>query len=317
MLTLVQVTLIVVIATRSALAASPSVSEQFTYDYDHGVPADAATTAHAAGRGVQFDSTNRGVAGFIYDSRVATNGLADDLVGALCSFSGETEVLMADGTTKPISEIEIGDWVLAQDPVTGERGAREVTHLWVHQDTIIDLEIDGHDVATTEDHPFWNQTDAEWQRVDALDAGNFVLTAEGALLSVEGVDWGSARTTTAYNLTIDDLHTYFVGVGDEEVLVHNSCGEYVPSPKHHPNARGGVSPAPTNGQAALDLSTQVKSTSPRRVAYEPSWGEFVVLDQTSDGIFHGHVRPWNDLTTDMQNALVDQGVVNRRGRPTG
>ena len=265
---------------------------------DDGTSGAAGTTHHAADAGVRAVPTSGDDIGYIYDSSrfpVATNG------ARFCSFSAETEVLMADGTTKPISEIEVGDWVLAEDPATIERGPREVTRLWLHQDTIIDFEIDGHDVATTEDHPFWNQTDAEWQRVDALDAGDFVLTAEGALLSVEGVDWGSARTTTAYNLTIDDLHTYFVGVGDEEVLVHNSCGEYVPSPKHHPNARGWVSPAPTNGQAALDLSTQVKSTSPRRVACEPSSGEFVVLDQTSD----------------MQNALVDQGVVNRRGRPTG
>jgi len=72
----------------------------------------------------------------------------------LCSFSGETQVLVADGTTKPISEVRVGDWVLAEDPETGERGARQVTHLWVHEDTIIDLELDGHDVATTEDHPF-------------------------------------------------------------------------------------------------------------------------------------------------------------------
>ena len=70
------------------------------------------------------------------------------------STAGETEVLMADGTTKPISHIEVGDWVLADDPETGERGSREVTHLWVHEDIIVDLEIDGHDLATTEDHPF-------------------------------------------------------------------------------------------------------------------------------------------------------------------
>ena len=143
-------------------------------------------------------------------------------LGKLCSFSGETEVLMADGTTKPISEIDVGDWVLAEDPETGERGAREVTHLWVHQDTIIDLGIAGHDVATTEDHPFWNHTDSEWQRADALDSGDSVLTADVGVLTVEGLDWSTARTTSAYNLTVDDIHTYFVGVGGDEVLVHNS-----------------------------------------------------------------------------------------------
>jgi hypothetical protein len=94
-------------------------------------------------------------------SNTRRNGLRGDPfdVRHLCSFSAETEVVMADGTTKPISEVEVGDWVVAEDPETGERGVREVTRLWVHQDTIVDLEIDGHDVATTEDHPFWNHTD--------------------------------------------------------------------------------------------------------------------------------------------------------------
>ena len=49
---------------------------------------------------------------------VATNTV-DDVIGAACSFSGETRVLMADGTTKPISEVEVGDEVLAYDPETG------------------------------------------------------------------------------------------------------------------------------------------------------------------------------------------------------
>lgn len=46
---------------------------------------------------------------------------------------------MADGTTKPIEDIEIGDEVLAYDPQAGERRPRKVTHLWVHQDTVSPL----------------------------------------------------------------------------------------------------------------------------------------------------------------------------------
>jgi len=40
------------------------------------------------------------------------------------------------------------------------------------------------------------------------------------------MDWGSARTTTAYNLTVGDIHTYYVLVGDDAALVHNNdtCG---------------------------------------------------------------------------------------------
>jgi hypothetical protein len=57
-----------------------------------------------------------------------------------CSFSGDTEVLMAGGTTKPIEDVQVGDDVLATDPVTGERGPRKVTELWVHDDQVFALQ---------------------------------------------------------------------------------------------------------------------------------------------------------------------------------
>ncbi len=181
-------------------------------------PRQAATPATVGPQGPSsYDST--------LGCCVAPTSALDDLARA-CSFSAETEVLMADGTTKPISQIAVGDWVLAEDPETGERGARRVTALWVHPDTLVDLEINGTEITTREDHPFWNATDDEWQRADALDTGDLVLAADGDLLAVDGIDWTSTTSGTAYNLTINDLNTYYVAVGDEAVLVHNNntCG---------------------------------------------------------------------------------------------
>jgi RHS repeat-associated protein len=146
----------------------------------------------------------------------------DDLVGAACSFSGETRVLMADGTTKPISEIEVGDEVLAYDPETGERGPRRVIHLWVHEDTLLELELGGAQVETTEDHPFWNATDEAWQQAEDLDVGDQVLSADGRTIVVGGLHESTAFTGTAFNLTVENIHTYFVQVGTSEVLVHNT-----------------------------------------------------------------------------------------------
>jgi hypothetical protein len=150
-------------------------------------------------------------------------GSLDDVAGALCSFSAETEVVMGDGTTKPISKIEIGDQVLAEDPETGERGARTVTQLWIHDDTLVDLAVDGQTVTTTENHPFWNQTDGEWQRADDLDRGDVLLGVDGQLLPVVGIEKSSGAAGAAYNLTVDDLHTYFVSTSHGSVLVHNTC----------------------------------------------------------------------------------------------
>ena len=75
----------------------------------------------------------------------------------------------------------------------------------------------------------------------------------------------------AYNLTVTDWHTYFVK-GDkaemEGVWVHNECPygkgnqRYKDVSYHGKNDNSVKSRAPINGQAALDNSVQVKSTSP-------------------------------------------------------
>lgn len=122
---------------------------------------------------------------------------------------------------KRISEVEVGDEVFATDPETGEEGPRTVTHLWVHEDTLVDLEVEGGVLETTEDHPFWNATDRQWQRADALDPGDHVRASTGRLLPVEGLADGTRHDAAAYNLTVTDIHTYYVLAGSTPVLVHN------------------------------------------------------------------------------------------------
>jgi hypothetical protein len=50
--------------------------------------------------------------------------------------------------------------------------------------------------------------------------------------------------------------------------------------------------------------------------------EIVVLDRTGNlvrnkrvvgGIYHGHVRDWDALDLDMQNALINSHMVDKRG----
>ncbi|MGR6318197.1 polymorphic toxin-type HINT domain-containing protein [Micromonospora soli] len=108
---------------------------------------------------------------------------------AFCSFSGDTEVLMADGTSKPISGIKVGDEVAAADPETGEKGGKPVTNLWIHQDSLQDLLINGKVLTTTEDHPFWNATDQRWERADELDPGDLLQTPDGPGVAVGECEW--------------------------------------------------------------------------------------------------------------------------------
>ncbi|MGI5146327.1 polymorphic toxin-type HINT domain-containing protein [Plantactinospora sp. CA-294935] len=162
------------------------------------------------------------------------NAFGYKAVTAFCSFSGDTRVLMADGSTKAISEIRPGDKVVAADPETGEQGAREVTRVWVHEDAVVRLEVEGATLTTTEDHPFWNETDQQWQRADALDLGDQLLAADGTPVVV-GPMANRNETETVYNLTVAAIHTYYVLAGDTPVLVHNAPG---PDPFGLPHAPG-------------------------------------------------------------------------------
>jgi hypothetical protein len=87
---------------------------------------------------------------------------------------------------------------------------------------------------------------------------------------------------------------------------------------HHNQSRGQKSPAPINGQQALNNSIKIKETSPARIAMEGD--KFVVLDQTrgamgnSPAEFHGHVRAWNELEAEMRVALQKVGWVNWKGK---
>jgi RHS repeat-associated protein len=150
---------------------------------------------------------------------VSKGGKPKTAAGA-CSFAATTTVAMADGHDKAIADVKVGDTVLATDPETGEKAAKKVTQVWVHSDEVVDLQLRGRTITTTEDHPFWNVTDGQFQRADQLDRGDLVLAADGSKIPVIGIRPGSARPALAYNLTVDGIHTYYAGT----VLVHNTCG---------------------------------------------------------------------------------------------
>jgi hypothetical protein len=116
--------------------------------------------------------------------------------------------------------------VLATDPESGEQVAKEVINVWVHDDTLVDLILDGEAITTTEDHPFFNVTDGDFQWASQITPGDQVLTDNGRLVTVHGIDTTTAHDALAYNLTVQGIHTYHVG--QDHILVHNT--ETCPTP---------------------------------------------------------------------------------------
>ncbi|MFC4064622.1 RHS repeat-associated core domain-containing protein [Actinoplanes subglobosus] len=145
---------------------------------------------------------------------------ASDVSDCFNSFSDDTRVLMADGSAKEMHDIEVGDHVESTDPETGKKGPREVEAVWEHNDDLYVMYVDGSRLITTEDHPFWNETDKQWQEASRIDPGDLVRTPTGTA-RIAGFDRSAKRYAAAYNLTVVDIHTYYVLAGTTPVLVHN------------------------------------------------------------------------------------------------
>ncbi len=99
---------------------------------------------------------------------------------------------------------------------------------------------------------------------------------------------------------------------------------YESSPKHTAKDRKvgirKVAKEPADGAAALKFSFRISPSSPRRIGVDPKNNEFVVFDRTENkvmnkqivgGVYHGHVRTWDELEDSMKKTLIEQGVVEK------
>ncbi|MEU4556728.1 polymorphic toxin-type HINT domain-containing protein [Micromonospora violae] len=136
-------------------------------------------------------------------------------------------VVLADGDRKPIEELKVDDQVLTTDPETGQTTTREVTDTHTNNDTdLTDLAVTTHDgktstIKTTQHHPFWSQTRHQWVDAADLQPGEQLLTPDkGHAMTVTGVR-SYAGAKVMYDLTVAEIHTYYVLAGDTPVLVHN------------------------------------------------------------------------------------------------
>ncbi|MFB9514038.1 polymorphic toxin-type HINT domain-containing protein, partial [Streptomyces purpureus] len=146
------------------------------------------------------------------------------------SFVAGTEVVMADGTRKPIEKVEEGDEVLATDPTTGRTTKQKVTATIVgegeKQLVRLTVDTDGpagsatDDITATQGHPFWSPSLKKWLKAGELKPGQWLQTGSGTWVQVEAVSaW--TQHAAVYNLTVDTAHTYYVAAGATSVLVHN------------------------------------------------------------------------------------------------
>ncbi|WP_344899238.1 polymorphic toxin-type HINT domain-containing protein [Actinomadura meridiana] len=204
-----------------------------------------------------------------------------------CSFTPSTKVLMPDGKTKPIGKIKPGDKVEAADPRTGKhKGPRTVDATIVNHDTdLADLTVQTADnktatLHTTANHPFWNNTTHTWTATGDLRYGHRLNTTDGDHPRVLAVRIHH-DTADMYNLTVRQLHTYYVLAGTTPVLVHNH-GEACPTggSEHDP-----VDDAIRNSE--LDPGVASPWDYPTRAGHDP------VDLSTQWGLIRRSPAPWS------------------------
>ncbi|MFI1505639.1 polymorphic toxin-type HINT domain-containing protein [Streptomyces sp. NPDC020597] len=182
------------------------------------------------------------------------------------SFVPGTKVLMADGTTKPIEQVKAGDKVVATDPKTGETRVETVTaeikgqglkHL-----VKVTIDVDGKagtktaQVTATDGHPFWVPALRKWVDATDLKAGEWLQTSAGTYVQVSSVQRWTSRGATVHNLTVGDVHTYYVAAVGTSVLVHNCGGEIDYGSISSDGRRSGVTAIVTPEMVDADMGTK-------------------------------------------------------------
>lgn len=171
----------------------------------------------------------------------------------LCSFHGDMNVSTVQGY-KPIKQISVGDWVLSKHEATGEINYRQVLDQYNNHYsqsvyiTIADNTGNIQTIISNTIHPFFIKTqdgstpptssegrhyegdikDGYWVDASNLKAGYQLLSENNTWQTVKQVLL-TDEPLSAYNLTVDHNHTYFVaGTPNGKyqafgVWVHNDC----------------------------------------------------------------------------------------------
>jgi hypothetical protein len=168
-----------------------------------------------------------------------------------CSFKGDTRVKTRRGMIA-IRDLHEDEEVFARNEHTGELGWRRITSTYANTyaetvTVVIRDETTGaqQSIASNRVHPYYVFADVidfrlvvngyaipgtnstgNWIEAQHLHAGNRLLNENGTFATILSVAIAHSPLK-AYNLTVDEFHTYFVTGADNDnapaVWVHNNC----------------------------------------------------------------------------------------------
>ncbi len=141
-----------------------------------------------------------------------------------CFFAG-TQVVMGDGTYKPIEEICVGEYVLSYDEETEEMFPGKVTAVFHHapEEMTPYYVLINNQLRVTPNHQFY--ANGQWIPAGNLKIGDILFAREkGLVIPIYALEKVFTREAS-FDLQVDQYHTYFVSMGKySDVLVHNAGG---------------------------------------------------------------------------------------------
>jgi Holliday junction resolvase-like predicted endonuclease len=142
-----------------------------------------------------------------------------------CFTAGTPLIVDLEGHSRPIDEIEVGEFVLARsefDP-DGPLELKRVEEKFVRTAVVMELVVHGQSIKTTAEHPFYVPAQGKFVVAGELQVGEQLVGHDGKLVQIESIG-STGEVTTVYNLRVADFHTYFVGgtIWGWDAWVHNA-----------------------------------------------------------------------------------------------
>jgi prepilin-type N-terminal cleavage/methylation domain-containing protein/uncharacterized repeat protein (TIGR02543 family) len=144
-------------------------------------------------------------------------------------FLPNTPIKTIDGY-KAINKINVGDKILNYNEETGKNEYNKVLKVHIHEKSEIDEELytltlnDETKFKVTSTHGLYIRRNGEtkWLRTRDVKIGDYLRYSDGTYHKIVKLSH-KELTSTVYNLTVDNTHTFYVGY--KEVLVHNISQE--------------------------------------------------------------------------------------------
>ena len=145
-----------------------------------------------------------------------------------CSLT-HLNVLLADGETKPIGHLKVGDKVDTLHQESFKRGKYKILSIKKEKSKLLALDFEGEKIECYPNHRFYCENKRKWIKAKDLNRGTKVLGLDGY---IEFTDRKKIGEGEVIHLDVEGAHTYVSG----KVLSHNKGNvTYNPPPPPPPD----------------------------------------------------------------------------------